>query len=73
MQSLQDNVYFLQKMLPMKIVIIESLTETQAVVLDTILTSQRMLTASKEFSDAPESPSNTTVVTDHQQQQNQQQ
>ena len=73
MQSLQDNVYFLQKMLPMKIVIIESLTETQAVVLDTILTSQRMLTASKEFSDAPESPSNTTVVTHHQQQQNQQQ
>ena len=60
-------------MLPMKIVIIESLTETQAVVLDTILTSQRMLTASKEFSDAPESPSNTTVVTHHQQQQNQQQ
>ena len=60
-------------MLPVKIVIIESLTETQTVVLDTISTSQRMLTVSKESSDAPESPSNTTVVTHHHQQQNQQQ
>ena len=55
-------------MLPMKIVIIEILTETHAVVLDTISTSQRMLTVSKESSDAPESPSKTTVVTHHQQQ-----
>ena len=71
--SLKDNVYFLQKELLMKNEIIKSLTETQTVLLDTISTSQRMLTANKTSSDPPEIPSNTTLVTHHHHQQQQQQ
>ena len=76
LESLQDNISFLQKELFMKNEIIKSLTETQTVVLDTISTSQRMLTANKNSSDAPETPSNTTnttLATHHQHQQQQQQ
>ena len=72
LESLQDSNSFLQKALLMKNEIIKSLTETQTAVLDTISTSQRMLTVSKESSDAPETPSITTLVTHHQQQQQQQ-
>lgn len=57
----------------MKNKIIKSLTETQPVVLDTISTSQTMFTASKNSSDAPETPSNTALVTHHHQHQQQQQ
>ena len=46
----------------MKNEIIKSLTETQTVVLDTVSTSQRMLTANKNTSDAPETPTNTTYL-----------
>ena len=60
LESLQDNISFLQKELLTK-----NLTETQTVVLDTISASQRMLTANKNSSDAPETPSNTTLVTHH--------
>ena len=56
----------------MKNEIIKSLTETQTVVLDTISTSQTMLTVSKKTLDAPETPSNTTLATHQQQQQKQQ-
>ena len=78
LESFQDNISFLQKELLMKNEIIKSLTETQTVVLDTISTSQRMLTANKNSSDKPETPSNTTNTTlathyQHQQQQQQQQ
>ena len=73
LESLQDNISFLQKELLMKSEIIKSLTETQTVVLDTISTSQRMLTANKSSSDAPETPRNTTLVTHHHHQQQQQQ
>ena len=73
LKSLQDNISFLQKELLMKNEIIKSLTETQTVLLDTISTSQRMLTANKTSSDAPEIPSNTTLVTHHHHQQQQQQ
>ena len=59
LESLQD-ISFLQKELLMKNEIIKSFTETQTVVLDTISTSQRMLTANKKSSDAPETPNNTT-------------
>ena len=64
LESLQDNISFLQKELLMKNEIIKSLTETQTVVLDTISTSQSMLTGNKKSSDAPET---------HQQQQQEQQ
>ena len=64
---MQDNISFLQKELLIKNHIIKSLTETQTVVLVTISTSQRMLTANKNSLDAPETPSNTTLVTHHQQ------
>ena len=59
----------------MKNEIIKSLTETQTVVLDTISTSQRTLTANKNSSDAPETPNtaNTTLATHHQYHQQQQQ
>ena len=73
LESLQDNISFLQKELFMKNEIIKSLTEIQTVVLDTISTSQRTLTANKNFSDAPETSSNTTLATHHQHQQQQQQ
>ena len=53
LESLQDNISFLQKELLMKNEIIKSLTETQTVVLDTISTSQRTLNANKNSSDAP--------------------
>ena len=62
LKSLQDNISFLQKELLMKNEIIKSLTETQTVVLDTVSTSQRMLTANKNTSDAPETPTNTTYL-----------
>ena len=73
LESLQDNISFLRKELLIKNEIIKSLTETQTVVLDTISTSQRMLTGNKKSSDAPETPNNTTLVTHQQQQQQQQQ
>ena len=73
LESLQDNISFLQKELLMKNEIIKSLTETQSVVLDTISTLQRMLIANKNSSDAPETPSNTALVTHHHHQQQQQQ
>ena len=78
LKSLQDNISFLQKELIMKNEIIKSLTETQTVVLDTVSISQRMFTRNKnssDSSDAPETPSNTTLATHyhHQQQQQQQQ
>ena len=60
LESLQDNISFLQKELLMKNEIIKSFAETQTVVLDTISTSQRMLTANKKSSDAPETPNNAT-------------
>ena len=65
LESLQDNISFLQKKLLMKNEIIKSLTETQTVVLDTISTSQRTLTANKNSSDALETP-NTANTTHHQ-------
>ena len=71
LELLQDNVSFHQKELLMENEKIKSLTETQTVVLDTISTSQRMLTGNKKSSDAPENPNNTTLVTHHQQQQQQ--
>ena len=43
LESLQDNISFLQKELLMKNEIIKSLTETQTVVVHTTSTSQRML------------------------------
>ena len=67
LESLQENTSFLKKELLMKNEIIKSLTETQTVVLDTILTSQRMLTADKNSLDAPETPRNTTSATHNQQ------
>ena len=67
LESLQNNISFLQKELLMKNEIINSLNETKTIVLDTISTSQRMLTVRKKSSDAPETPSNTTLVTYHQQ------
>ena len=75
LESPQDNIYFLQKELLMQNEIIRGLTETQAVMLDTISTSQRMLTANKNSSDARETPNNTVLATHqhHQQQQQQQQ
>ena len=76
LESLEDNIYFPQKELLMENEIIKSLPEIQTVVLDTISTSQRMLTASKNSTDAPENPSNITLATHHhhhQQQQQQQQ
>ena len=77
LQSLEDNIYFLQKELLMVNEIIMSLPEIQTVVLDTISTSQRMLTVNKNSTDAPENPSNITLATHHhhhhQQQQQQQQ
>ena len=76
LESLQDNVSFLQKELLMKNKIIKTLTETQTVVLDTISTSQRILTANENSSGATETPSNTTnttLATHHQHQQQQQQ
>ena len=76
LESLQDNISFLQKELLMKNEIIKSLTETQTVMLDTISTSQRTLTANKNSSGAPETPSNTantTLATHHQSHQQQQQ
>ena len=76
LESLQDNIYFLQKELLMENEIIMSLPEIQTVVLDTISTSQRMLTANKNSTDAPENTSNITLATHHhhhQQQQQQQQ
>ena len=76
LQSLADNIYFLQKELLMVNEIIMSLPEIQTVVLDTISTSQRMLTVNKNSTDAPENPSNITLATrhhHHQQQQQQQQ
>ena len=69
LESLQDNISFLQKVLRMKNEIIKSLTKTQTVVLDTISTSQRTLTVNKNSSDASETPSNTsntTLATHHQ-------
>ena len=68
LESLQDNISFLQKELFMQNKIIKSLTETPTVVLDTISTSQRTLTANKNSSDAPESRNivNTTLATHHQ-------
>ena len=72
LESLHDNISFLQKELLIKNEIIKGLTETRTVVLDTISTSQRMLTGNKKSSDAPETPNNTTLVTHHQQQQQQQ-
>ena len=50
----------------MKNEITKSLTEIQTVVLDTISTSQRMLTENKKSLDAPGTPSNTTLVIHHQ-------
>ena len=76
LESLQDNISFLQKELLMKNEIIKSLTETQTVVLGTISTLQRKLTANKNSSDAPETPSNTantTLATHYQYHQQQQQ
>ena len=76
LESLEDNIYFSQKELLMENEIIKSLPEIQTVVLDTISTSQRMLTANKNSTDAPENPSNITLATHHhhhQQQQQQQQ
>ena len=76
LESLEDNIYFPQKELLMENEIIKSLPEIQTVVLDTISTSQRMLTANKNSTDAPENPSNITLATHHhhhQQQQQQQQ
>ena len=49
LESLQDSISFLQQELLMKNEIIKSLTETLTVVLDTILTSQRILTANKNL------------------------
>ena len=72
LESLHDNISFLQKELLIKNEIIKGLTETRTVVLDTTSTSQRMLTGNKKSSDAPETPNNTTLVTHHQQQQQQQ-
>ena len=69
LESLLDNISFPEKELLMKNEIIKSLTETQTVMLDTISTSQRMLTGNKKSSDAPETPNNTTLVTHHHQQQ----
>ena len=73
LESLHDNISFLQKEFFLKNEIIKSLAETQAGMLDTIWTSQRMLTANKNSSDAPETPSSTTLVTHHHHQQQQQQ
>ena len=73
LESLHDNISFLQKEFFLKNEIIKSLAETQAGMLDTIWTSQRMLTANKNSSDAPETPSSTTLVTHHRHQQQQQQ
>ena len=76
LESLEDNIYFPQKELLVENEIIKSLPEIQTVVLDTISTSQRMLTANKNSTDAPENPSNITLATHHhhhQQQQQQQQ
>ena len=73
LESFQDNISFHQKELLMKNEIIKSLTETQTVVLNTILTSQRMCTANKNSSDASENPSNTTLAAHNHQQQHQQQ
>ena len=73
LESLQDNISSLQKKLLMKNEIIKSLTETDTAVSDTISTSQRMLTVNKESLDAPETPSNTTLLTHDQQEQQQQQ
>ena len=72
LESLQDNISFLQKELFMKNEIIKSLTETQTVVVDTISTSQKVLIANKNSSYEPESPSNTDLATYHQYQQQQQ-
>ena len=49
LESLQDSISFLQQELLMKNEIIKSLTETLTVELDTILTSQRILTANKNL------------------------
>ena len=73
LESLQDNISFLQQKLLMKNEIIRILNETLTVVLDTISTSQRMLTGNKKSSDAQETPNNTTLVTHYHQQQQQQQ
>ena len=51
----------------------KSLTEIQTAMLDTISFLRRILTVSKESSDARETPSNTTLFTYHQQQQQQHQ
>ena len=69
LESLQDNISFLQKELLIKTEIIKSLTETQSVVLDTISTLQRMLIANKNSSDVPGTPNNTALVTHHHHQQ----
>ena len=63
LESLQDNISFFQKDLLMKNEIIKSLSKTQTVVLDTISTSQRTLTANKNSSNAPETRSNTATTT----------
>ena len=72
LESLQDNISFLEKKLLMKNKIIKTLTDTETAVWDTMSTSQRMFTVSKESLDAPETLSNTSLVTHHQQQQQQQ-
>ena len=73
LESLEDNIYFPQKELLMENEIIKSLPEIQTVVLDTISTSQRMLTANKNSTDAPENPSNITLTIHHHHQKQQQQ
>ena len=57
----------------MKNEVIKSLTETRTALLNTISTLRRMLTVNKVFSNAPETPSNTILVTHHLQQEQQQQ
>ena len=73
LESLQDNISFFQKELLMENEIIKSLTETQTVMLDTISTSQRMLTGNKKSSDAPETLNKTIHHQQQQQRQQQQQ
>ena len=79
LESLQDIISFLQQELLMKSEIIKSLTETLTVVLDTYLNFTKNPYCKQKSSDAPEIPSNTTLVTHdhhhhhHQQQQQQEQ
>ena len=49
----------------MKYEIIKSLPETQTAVLDAISTLQTMISANKNTSDVPETPSNTTLANHH--------